>query len=676
MAQQKVNKQKLAEPYKTWLERDVAYIITRTEHDAFLRIPSNEERDRFIENFWEMRNPTPDAPTNSFKEEHYKRLAYADTYFGKASGTTGWRTDMGRTYIVLGPPQQKSTYHDSQSIRPMEVWFYQNVNPALPPYFSVVFYREDNFSEYKLYSPYFDGPEKLVTTRGETRQQAWVTIDKDGSRELARVALSLLPDEPVDTVNGTSSLQSDLMLARLRDLANNPLSIEQLNLQRMRSSVTSLMIMKGGTLGTLAVPVRDSTGQTRVDYALHLSKPEDFSLAESSGNRFNFKIGVRVEVFSKDNKPIFTQEREFTKGLSTDQKERVQSRIFGFEGSLPLPPGSYHLEFILKDLVKKVSYREKQDVVVPDLPKDSLSVTAIVPFMSVKQVEPQGRDAVPFTFGDIKFIPILKREAVYSAGNQLRFFYQIWGPRRILSNAPGQKLQINYTYGRPGGRMEAEFLGDAVDRAQFDVNGSLVNGKEIPVGSWAAGNYKLVLTLTDPATKQDTFSTMDFKVGPDFATPNPWGIDDREETAKEVHNGERDYQRGMCYLVMSDNESASGAFHSALEKNPASQLALTALVDADFLRKAYPEVAKYASSVSVTDRTEERTILRLAQSLDKTGNTRDAISMLEGSLKTRKPSGPIYLTLAEYYGRQGLSGKASEYERRGRELMVSGAPQN
>jgi GWxTD domain-containing protein len=269
---------------------------------------SNEERDKFIADFWELRNPNPGAPTNTFKEEHYKRLAYANSYFGKESGNTGWRTAMGRTYIVLGPPQQKSTYHDSQSIRPMEVWFYQNANPALPPYFSVAFYREDNFSEYKQYSPYFDGPEKLVTTRGETRQQAWVTIDKDGSRELARTALTLLPDEPIDTVNATSSMQSDLMLARLHDLANSPLSIEQLNLQRMRRSVSSSMVVRGDSLGTLVVPVRDSTGATRVDYALRLNKPEDFSLAEASG-RFSFHIRVRVEVTSKENKPVFTQDR-------------------------------------------------------------------------------------------------------------------------------------------------------------------------------------------------------------------------------------------------------------------------------------------------------------------------------------------------------------------------------
>ena len=676
LGQKKTGKQNLVEPYKSWLERDVAYIITRTEHDAFLRLTTNDERDKFMADFWELRNPTPGAPTNPFKEEHYKRLAYANAYFGKASGDTGWRTDMGRTYIVLGPPQQKSTYHDSQSLRPMEVWFYQNANPALPPYFSVLFYRKDNFSEYKYYSPYFDGPQELVTARGDTRQQAWVTIDKDGSRELARLSLTLLPDEPIDTVNASSSMQSDLMIAKLRDLANNPLSIEQLNLQRMRSSVSSVMVNKGGTLGTLVVPVRDSTGQTRLDYVLRLSKPGDLALLESSGKDFALKVGIGVDVSTKDEKLIFSQQREYTKTLSADQKGRIQSRIFGFEGSLPLPPGSYHLEFTLTDFVKKLSYREKQDVVVPEIPNEALAVTSIVPFVGVKQVNGAFRDVVPFSFGDIKFVPILKREASYSTGNQLRFFYQIWGPEQVGRNAPGSTLKLKYTYGRPGGRMEAEFLEDSVDRSQFDAHGSLVNGKELPVGSWAPGNYKLILALKDPATNQDTFSTMDFRVGAEYAAPDPWGLDDREESAKEVQNGERDYQRGLCYLANGKNEAASSAFHAALEKNPDSQRTLTALVDADFLRKAYPEVAKYAGRVSVTEKTEERTILQLAQSLDNTGDTKDAIGLLETSLKMRKPTGPIYLTLAQYYVRQGLNDKASQYEKRGRELMRSPETQN
>src|SRR5260221_12633870 len=99
---------------------------------------------------------------------------------------------MGRTYIVLGPPSQKSNYHDSQDLRPMEVWFYSNGHAALPPFFYIVFYREDNFSEYKLYSPYFDVLEKLVKQRAETLLQSCQKIDYSGGQELARLAVILI----------------------------------------------------------------------------------------------------------------------------------------------------------------------------------------------------------------------------------------------------------------------------------------------------------------------------------------------------------------------------------------------------------------------------------------------------------------------------------------------------
>ena len=495
-------KQKPVGQYKEWLERDVLYLITKQERDAFLHLTSDDARDKFIDRFWEIHNPTPDLPASQFKEEHYKKLTYANEHFGKESGNKGWRTDMGRSYILLGAPNQKTNYHDSQSIRPMEVWFYSNSQPALPPFFYIAFYREDNFSEYKFYSPYFDGPEKLVTTRGNTRLQAWQTIDKNGGRELARIALSLLPDEPVDTQNATSSLQSDIMLSVLRDLANSPLSIRQLNLRQMAASVSASLVSTADVLGLLAVPVRDAAGATRADYLLRFTHPEDFSIAELPGDKFYFKVSVRAQVFGPDNRLLFTQERLYTKNLSKEQVQRVKDRVFGFGGTLPLAPGSYHLEFQLTDQLKKVSYRTKQDLVVPAIPAKGFTVTGIVPFSGATGLEQGDAENVPFSFGGLKFDPMLKQETNFTAGSHINFFYQIWAAAGAQAADNDQKLKINYAYGRPGARQDSQTIDDDVSKAQFDANGSLVNGKEITVGDWASGNYKLVLTLVDPGSEE------------------------------------------------------------------------------------------------------------------------------------------------------------------------------
>jgi len=662
-------KQKLEKNYRDWLEQDVAYIITRDERDAFLRLTTDDTRDKFIENFWEIRNPTPGAPTNVFRDEHYQRLTYASEHFGKESGNDGRRTAMGRTYIVLGPPQQKQNYHDSQNLRPMEVWFYSNSHAALPPFFYLVFYREDNFSEYKLYSPAFDGPQKLVTQRGETRLQAWQTIEKNGSGQLARIALSLLPDEPIDTQNATSSLDSDIMLGILHDLANHPLSVKELNLQRTRASVRASLVLTGETLGVLALPVRNSAGNTRLDYLLRLSKPEDFSLGETSGDRYYFNIGVRAEVYGTDNKLIFTQERSYTKNLSRDQYQRIKDRVFGFEGSLPLPPGNYHLEFQFTDWLKKVSYRAKQDVVVPQVPAKGLAVTEIVPFSIAKPVTNGDADSVPFSFGGVKFTPLLKRETNFSDGGQIKFFYQIWAPQPSTTPAPDQKLKVTYAYGRPGARQDSQKIEDEVSKAQFDANGSLLNGKEIPIGDWAAGNYKLILTLQDPEGPQEVFSSLNFRLFPGAVPLPSWDIDDSDDASKEAKAGVSDYERGLCYLTHGENGLASKAFRSALEKDPKSQEVLKALVDAEFFRQAYDEVAKYVGQVELTDKTDERTILRLAESLNKTGNTKMAVELLESGVKLKPASGPLYLVLAEYYGQLGDSKKAEEYTLKAKQLM-------
>jgi len=97
-------RRELESPYKIWLNVDVAYIITDEERRAFNGLSNDAERESFIEQFWLRRDPTPDTEENEFKEEHYRRIAYANERF--ASGIPGWKTDRGRTYIVYGPPDE------------------------------------------------------------------------------------------------------------------------------------------------------------------------------------------------------------------------------------------------------------------------------------------------------------------------------------------------------------------------------------------------------------------------------------------------------------------------------------------------------------------------------------------------------------------------------------------
>jgi GWxTD domain-containing protein len=128
----------LGPAYGSWLNDEVPYIITDEERRAFLALETNEEREQFIESFWERRNPEPESPENAFKEEHYRRLAYADEHF--ASGIPGRKTDRGRIYIIWGPPDEIESHptggtYDrpleqgggSTTTYPFELWRYRHL---------------------------------------------------------------------------------------------------------------------------------------------------------------------------------------------------------------------------------------------------------------------------------------------------------------------------------------------------------------------------------------------------------------------------------------------------------------------------------------------------------------------------------------------------------------------
>jgi len=112
-------KQEVSKTYKKWLEEDVFWIITDEERAAFKQLSNDEERDNFIEAFWQRRDPTPDTEENEFKEEHYQRIAYANEHF--AAGVPGWKTDRGHIYIVYGKPDEIDSHPSGGSYeRPME----------------------------------------------------------------------------------------------------------------------------------------------------------------------------------------------------------------------------------------------------------------------------------------------------------------------------------------------------------------------------------------------------------------------------------------------------------------------------------------------------------------------------------------------------------------------------
>jgi len=122
----------LAGPYLKWLDEDAQWIITPGERSAYMSLASNDERMRFIEQFWERRNPKPGSSENKFKEEHYRRLAYANQHF--AAGGPGWKSDRGHVYIVYGPPDSIDAHPSGGNgeAQPYEVWHFNAIRRQAP----------------------------------------------------------------------------------------------------------------------------------------------------------------------------------------------------------------------------------------------------------------------------------------------------------------------------------------------------------------------------------------------------------------------------------------------------------------------------------------------------------------------------------------------------------------
>lgn len=108
--------------YRKWLSEDVRWIITDQERESFLHLKSDEDRDRFVAEFWEQRNPTPGSQPNPFKGEHYRRIAFANQHF--AGSAPGFITDRGRVYIVYGPPDSIQTQASTSTTAAEQVWVY------------------------------------------------------------------------------------------------------------------------------------------------------------------------------------------------------------------------------------------------------------------------------------------------------------------------------------------------------------------------------------------------------------------------------------------------------------------------------------------------------------------------------------------------------------------------
>lgn len=666
-------KNPLSKHYSDWLNHDVAYIITREERQNFLNLPSDDARDKFIEHFWAVRNPVPGSTVNTYKDDIYQRIAYANAHFGIGSGEEGWRTDRGRTYITLGAPKQIQRYYGAPNLRPMEIWFYSNASPALPPFFYIVFYQRDNLGDYRYYSPYMDGPDKLVTGTEATNdpQAALHLIQSSVGPEVARIAQSLIPGEPLDP-NGRISLESDMLLADLENFANQPANVAELDRRNtLIQSVTSRLIVDSNTLDIVLFPLRDDRGLTRLDYAIRLRDPSDLTMTKNDDGTYSYTVEVRVQVFSADGKtPIFTQEKTASGTLDKNRFDEIRDHPLGYEGILPLTPGKYHLDFLFTDWAKKTGFHAVRDVTIPAVAADSFVVPAILPFSAVNPVDRSKDDTVPFEMAGLRFTPREMSPVLLNPDEPLNIAYQLWSSPQDPSKMTGQKIDVQYGLGQPAISGSATVINDTVDMGQFSPSGTLLDGKKISLTDKPTGSYLLSLSLARPGSAEKAHSSMSFAISGDTPSPSPWDVDE-PDVGVDLAKGVLDEQRALCFLAQNDPTQARLWFRSALAKDHQNDVARAHLVEQYYGLNAFSAVVSLYNDVGVTDNTDALTIAEIAESFLKIGNPSKAASLLQDAIRSAPANGALYLALADCYQQMGKTQEAMQTSERGKSLLSS-----
>lgn len=663
----------LPKQYREWVEHDVVYIITKDERERFLKLTSDEARDKFISDFWEIRNPNPGSEVNTYKEEIYKRIAFADSRFGPGSGSDGWRTDRGQVYITLGAPQSKQIYRNAANLRPFEIWFYANSNPALPQAFYVLFYDRNNTGDYVIYSPYNDGPDKLTTgVEAINDPNAGLKmIENSVGGEVARISLSLIVGEPVDLTQPQIGLASDVMVQELKGLSEMPSYRDDIRRKWMnREQVTSSMILQGHNLDIVLLPVRDEHGFTRLDYSLGLKSPSDLSVTTTKDDRLYYSLQVRVQVFDRDSsKLLFVAQKDLHDIFDKDYYQGIKNKALAYEGMLPLPPGNYRLAFQFTDWSKNVSYRTEREISIPKVDANQFLIPGILPFASAEEVDPIAAPVLPFTLAGVHFVPMSTSNLFLNNQESFQVTYQVWADPKNSALAQEKNLQIEYGIGQPSVPGSAKRIKDEVTLKQFDPGGSLVTGKKLPLDG-GFGNFILTVAVTSPDGTAPSYAKLNFRaVDPASLPPAPWILVD-STIRDDMEKGVFDRERGLCLMAQGLNAEGRGWLRRALARNHTDELARARLVEAYYDQKDYKAVVALYKDTGVTDAADPNTLLRIATSVRILGNPEEGTRLMEHGADVLSGNASMFLALADYYNQIGKSEKATAAIQKSKQLAV------
>jgi len=501
--------------YKKWLNEDVVYIITAEEKSAFLHLSTNEEREQFIEQFWQRRNPDPDSPENTYKEEHYRRIAYANEHF--ASGIPGWKTDRGRIYIMWGPPDEidshptGGTYErpsyeggGETSTYPFEDWRYRYLE-GMGNDVELEFVDPTSTGEYHLT---MDPSEKdallYVPGAGLTMAESMGLSSKtarfqntDGTHDAQSMG-GMVPE----------SMEEFTRLQRYADIFKPP----PVKFKDLEAVVTSRLVRDQVKFDYRFDFMRITSDTVLVPITIQVPRKQ-MSFQEKEGVDTS-SVNLFARVTSLSGRVVQTFEDTLKTDVPASLLQQSLSGASIYQKAVPLRPGLYRLDIVLKDVNNGNVGVVNTRLAVPRFQDDQLSSSSLILADQIQRVSMKDIGLGQFVLGDVKVRP--KMDKTFVPTDAMGVFLQVYN-LKVDDKTHKADASVEYRVSKAG-EGAAPMLKFDIPTDKLPEHGEeLTLENMITLGSLAPGKYKLEVAVTDNLAKQTITPTEEFTINPPAA---------------------------------------------------------------------------------------------------------------------------------------------------------------
>jgi GWxTD domain-containing protein len=506
-------RQEISKTYKKWLDEDVIWIITDEERSAFKQLSNDEERDNFIEAFWQRRDPTPDTAENEFKEEHYRRIAYANEHF--PAGIPGWKSDRGRIYIVFGPADEIESHPSGgtyerpmeegggeTSTFPFEQWRYRYIED-IGQEVIIEFVDTCMCGEYHMSNDRSEKDALLNTPNaGLTLYEQMGMASK--TDRFTGGGLERLGKSPFNNDLQTKQFDRLEQFAKL----NKAPSIKFKDLEEVVSHKISVNLMP---FDVRADFVKVTSDTVLVPVTVQI-KNRDVTFQNKEGiERGTVNIFGRVTTLS--GRIAQTFEDTVQVDVPTELLPRTAENSSVYWKALPLKPGHYRFDIVVKDVNGDRVGTWSRGVQVPDFSDDRLSNSSLIVADQMEQVAAKNVGTGNFVIGTTKVRPRVApsdgKPMSFKRNQKLNFWMQVYN------------LSVDEKTHKPSATIEYNVT-DANNKAVIhtvestDTMGNLGDQvtlqKTLSAANLQPGLYKIEIKVNDKLSKQTVDPTATFAV--------------------------------------------------------------------------------------------------------------------------------------------------------------------